>query len=265
MNKRFLPIFLALCLLAQTNTYAFAPAISRAVAAQLAGQAQRPDNPFLQAQPKPETTTPLQKPQDPTRYDMKITSYQDFEKANAETIARNKEFSQLYNQYSQLTPFDQTMTFTQGLPNYAEFVKDVRYIYIGEDHEQPAILSQITELLRQIREANPNKKILLATEFLKVPHPLVSPLHRVDKEMNYLIDGNYEVNELAKRFNMDTLALDDQIVQIADEDIVVKMGGPICSYGSKRPHHRQNFICFRKRSETRYVFIKKGKLTYMGD
>ena len=114
-------------------------------------------------------------------YGLPIISWKEFERANEQIKQRDEEFFKLDEQTQGLIPTETLMaavSFKQGLPNYAELVQNVRYIYIGETHDEPIIEKEIQHLLSVIREANPGKKILLATEFAQVTHPLINPLHR---------------------------------------------------------------------------------------
>ena len=169
-------------------------------------------------------------------YNLPVISYEDFEKENRSVQIIDKEFidkmRQLDNIYAQ--NITKMMTAQNGVPDYENLVKNVKYIYIGEIHDEPAIQQEIQKLLHAVREANPDKKILLASEFLQVPHPLINPLHSVGKEdwSGYSYDF---IEGLSEKLNMDVLSLDDAIVQTTKSGVLIKIGEQYVRFNWEEP------------------------------
>lgn len=175
-------------------------------------------------------------------YGLPIISWKEFERANEQIKQHNEEFFKLDKQVQALIsakPLQDVMSFKQGLPNYAELVQNVHYIYIGEIHDEPAVEQEVKNLLAAIRQANPDKKILLATEFAQVFHPLINPLHRAEKPTSFLSDDYGWIEEVIKSLSMDMLALDDQIIQFPKDsddfftNPLIKVGDKYVRYDGK--------------------------------
>ena len=112
----------------------------------------------------------------------------------------------------------------QGSPDYKTAIANKKYIYIGETHDFPIVQETIFKLLRVIRQENPNKKILLATEFLESKHPLFSPLFPEGKII-LAKEGDPGLLARADHLQMDLLALDDEIIQmLPDGSDLIKIG-----------------------------------------
>ncbi|MBP5616906.1 MAG: hypothetical protein J6X06_03865 [Elusimicrobiaceae bacterium] len=112
----------------------------------------------------------------------------------------------------------------QGSPDYKTAIANKKYIYIGETHDFPIVQETIFKLLRVIRQENPNKKILLATEFLESKHPLFSPLFPEGKII-LAKEGYPGLLARADHLQMDLLALDDEIIQmLPDGSDLIKIG-----------------------------------------
>ena len=242
MNKRVLPIlFFMGCLLTQANAWA-APSMKelKQTIAQQATQA------------RPQTL-------DNTWYGLPIISYEDFEKANEKERKTNEEFTYLQNKLI----YYSSREIAQGLPDYAKLAKDVgnkdvRYIYIGEYHDEPAIEREIKAFITAIGQQNPGQKILLATEFARISHPLRVPLHHVKKNSNF-IDDFYGIKQFAKKQKMDILALDDIIFQKTNNGFLMKVGNQYVRESDSEQLHRDIKSLFEKEILQRVEFILLNK------
>ena len=168
-------------------------------------------------------------PEDNSWYGLPIISFAQYKRENQQAIQTQEKFNQLWTEFLNLTNFqDVDSTVKQGVPNYAKALANTKYIYIGEVHEQPAVQQEIKKMITVIRKANPGKKILLATEFLTVPHPLVNPLHIHGKDWLIRESCLYGIAELADQLHLDTLALDDTVIQFTSTHLgsktLVKVG-----------------------------------------
>lgn len=222
--KRLLSVFLLVfSLLAQTSAWAFSPkqlenTIKRKTAApQKQRQTKKTTTPHKQATAAAQPETPILKSDANTWYGLPIISWQEFKQANEKSI-EEEETAVPTEDWKKIT------TVKQGMPDYAKITKNVKYIYIGEVHVDSAVEPQIKNIIRAVRKANPNKRILLATEFLETHHPLINPLHRANKATNLLGDATYNINDLASELKIDTLALDDYIIQQTDQGALIKVG-----------------------------------------
>ena len=194
-------------------------AVERAVSARTA-QAQQ------LASPKPQAVQKAT-PEENTWYGLPIISFAQYKRESQQAIQTQEKYNQLYTEFLNLVNVqDMDFTVKQGVPNYAKALANTKYIYIGETHDTPAVQQEIKKMITAIRQANPGKKILLATEFLKVPHPLVNPLHIHGKDWLIWESSNYGVTELADQLHLDTLALDDKVIQFTSTHLktLVKVG-----------------------------------------
>ncbi|MBQ3667300.1 MAG: hypothetical protein II913_04500 [Elusimicrobiaceae bacterium] len=209
--KRLASIFLlVVCLLTQTYVFAFSPAkLERKVIA-----SQNQARQAAAAQQK-EQSTQKQTPRTPqqeakTIYGLPVISWEEFQRESHKQIQKQELINQFFTQLStleQVSPQD----FHQGEPDYAQITAHAKYIYIGEEHDTPLVQQKVKELIQTIRNNNPNKKILLATEFVVRNYPLQSPLS-LAKQPNYLLtDLYYDVLDFAHPLQIDVLALDDII------------------------------------------------------
>ncbi len=181
-------------------------AVERAVNARTA-QAQQ------QVSPKPQAVQKAT-PEENTWYGLPIISFAQYTRESQQAIQTQEKYNQLYTEFLNLINVqDLDFTAKQGVPNYAKALARTKYIYIGETHETPAVQQEIKKMITAIRKANPGKKILLATELLTVPHPLVNPLHIHGKDWLFGEPSNYGIAELADQLHLDTLALDDRVIQ----------------------------------------------------
>ncbi|MBO4675557.1 MAG: hypothetical protein J5601_05705, partial [Elusimicrobiaceae bacterium] len=178
LKKQFPPILLLVfCLLTQTNAWAISiPMLKRKVVT-----AQRQ---YTQTTAKKEEQSEkISNTQDNenTWYGLPLISWQEFRTINEETKKENETFAPLYNQFLDLISAKKgtlAVSALQGTPKYAQVTTNARYIFIGEDHSEPAIQHEIEELIRTVRYTNPNARILLASEFLRTPELHTDPLRR---------------------------------------------------------------------------------------
>ncbi len=221
MNKRFLSVVsLILCLLAQTSAWAYTPLAAsvqrKAAAARRSNQqATTKTQTARQPQANPKTQAPENK-----WGDLPVISYKAFEKANEETKIINNEFrGYLADLYGDEIL---TGTFHEGTPDYAALTKGVKYVYIVENGEERTS-QEAEKIIRTIVKDNSGKKILLASSFLQIPHPLVNPLMPHDNSFHFSIDAN-GVNDVAEKLEIDTLALGEEIIQLKDAASMLKVG-----------------------------------------
>ena len=176
--------------------------------------------------PKKHSSTSAHKTDITTWDGLPIITWKQYEQEAKQAVAKQEELQNLINEFFERDPSqlaDMDVEYTQGIPNYTQVIGNAKYIYIGEDHNIPVIQEEIQTLIRSIRNAHPGEKILLATEFAYNTHPLINPLHEDGKE--WLLDPGYNfIPELAEELHLDTLALDDEIMQVGDGFILIKVG-----------------------------------------
>lgn len=223
MRKFYTLLFLAFFTLTGTlQARNLDQAVERAVTTRAAQAKTRPADSKTQKKPSQNIQTWENLP---------IISWQQYEQLSQQEVKKQEKLvelnSQLQSIYMEegLREEDAEIEAQQGLPVYEKAVKDFSYIYIGEYHNTPVVQQEIRNLLKAIRKANPGKKILLATEFLQRPHSLVHPLHK-DGQPWLITEGlsEYNIPALADELHVDTLALDDDIVQIAGSVSLLKTG-----------------------------------------
>lgn len=176
--------------------------------------------------PKKHSSTSARKTDITTWDGLPVITWKQYEQETKQAVAKQEELQNLINELLERDPSqlaDMDVEYTQGIPNYTQAIGNAKYIYIGESHDIPVIQEEIQTLIRSIRNAHPGEKILLATEFAYNTHPLINPLHEDGKE--WLLDPGYNfIPELAEELHLDTLALDDKIIQAGDGFILIKVG-----------------------------------------
>ena len=158
---------------------------------------------------------------DPNRwYGLPVITWEEYKRANSHITDRQKQINNLNQDLLRIDPNAQKVSrssYQEGAPDYAKALGNAKYIYIGEVHNTPFVKKEIKQLIEAIQTAHPSEKILLATEFLTTPHPLVNPLHENGKE--WIIEQTIEgVSELATELQLDTLAVEDEIVQLKQQN-----------------------------------------------
>ncbi len=118
-------------------------------------------------------------------------------------------------------------------PNYAKETKGIKYIYVSDasDHDTKTIPAEVSRVMQEVRRANPNARILLATEFAvdKWEDRSLPLRFAHSKKMPFEINPSYEPLLLAGDQNdIDILGLDDngramdeQTIKIGDTSIKI--------------------------------------------
>lgn len=103
-----------------------------------------------------------------------------------------------------------------GRPDYGAETKGMRYVYVTDssDHGTQTIVAEVERVMRAVREANPQARILLAMEFAVNIEFGASPIRFAGKEnKTFWVHPEYQpLVTLADELKMDTLALDDYVV-----------------------------------------------------
>lgn len=118
----------------------------------------------------------------------------------------------------------------QARPDYARETKNIKYIYVAEssDHETKSIPREMERLLKQIRQANPQARILLALEFAVREDAHAIPIHFAhETNRPFTVAAPYaHVAKTADKLDMDMVALDDFIPGLRRKDSF-KLGNSI--------------------------------------
>ena len=94
---------------------------------------------------------------------------------------------------------------------------------------------EIYKLIEAIRETYPDQKILLASEFIKRRHPLINPLHVTNAKQDLHSYAYNQIPDLAKKLNIDTLALEDNVFQLTSDGWLIQAGDSFVRM-DKNPH-----------------------------
>lgn len=189
--------------------------------AQTQGQAAQSIQERHNAQIAPKTLDPL--------YGFSVIDYEEFKQNNDIERQREKDFAALREQ----APLGTVWYIQDEILDYVAKTKNVHYVYIGEAHDIPYIQQEVERIIRAVREANPDKKILLASEFFKRTHPLINPLHK-EGTVNLLSSNYKNFSKLADELHMDTLALDDEIIIYENGVPLIKMGDKLIRLGQEQ-------------------------------
>lgn len=213
MRKLFVTLLGIFLIGTAANMYAYTPHA-------LATQIQRQTAQARHQNKQPQSNLQASQNEPDSFFGLPIINYEDFKKYDQEERQRRSRFGTLSNQI-----FSAGTQSKFSALDYVAQTKNVRYVYIGELHFQPSIQEEVKRIITAVREANPNEKILLASEFFYRTHPLINPLHLEGTE-NILASVYPEFSKLADDLHMDTLALDDRIILFRNEDKAsfVKMG-----------------------------------------
>lgn len=120
----------------------------------------------------------------------KEMSWQDFLKQNkhskdVERVAINLDLT-CTNNICRLcpTPFPANVLFTGGNSevNYKDLLNGEKLIYISEamNHDTKSAPREVVKILKAVRQANPNAKILFATEFLTWNHSTLAAWKKIE-------------------------------------------------------------------------------------
>ncbi len=167
-----------------------------------------------------------------------------------ETInsARNEAFvNDLYNlDCDLLLKFIDSKEQKIGHPDYAKETQGIKYIYLGEHHNTNAIPTEVEYFLTTLRQANPNARILLATEFATREKQENSPILFANPEiLTALQNDTYQFPFLwpfkhrflfstAIKLGIDVLALEDEFTYPGPE-VRVKLGNALVTADPHNP------------------------------
>lgn len=150
-----------------------------------------------------------------------------------EMTQKSKQYVELISQIPTLIPDVSILTQTvRTRPDYAREAKGFSYIYLTDasGHGTQSITQEVAHVLRSVRQANPQARILLAFEFAYMTD-FATPMHfaRQSNDKMDLYPVTNSLVPLADQLNIDVLALDDNILmKDSDEDgdpyLVYKIG-----------------------------------------
>lgn len=167
-----------------------------------------------------------------------VLSWEQF-KANAQ---KEISYSQTLNS-TQLPIYEQArfVKSAQINPfNWAEAVGNEKFLFLGETISgAPATFQAVQSALHNLREQFPNKRILLATEFVQNTR-LKMPTLRKTGQTSELLE-RYPLFSIADQENIDVLALDDHIFAVEKAIPVVKVGAEYVQFYSL-PAEKKNAL-----------------------
>ena len=103
-------------------------------------------------------------------------------------------------------------------PDYAQETSRVKYIYVSDasDHGTKTIPQEVAKLLKQIRRAHPQARILLALEFAVREDRHALPIHFAkETPLPFTIDADYApLLKTTDKLNIDVLSLDDYLPDV---------------------------------------------------
>ena len=109
------------------------------------------------------------------------------------------------------------LSFNNSFPDYKQLLKGFQYIYVGEEHDTVAAPAEMIRIMQAVRSLYPNKRILLASEFLSRLEDDISPLTKKVSSKDFL--SSYpNVSRAAEDLGIDQLALDDYIADYRVEN-----------------------------------------------
>ena len=109
------------------------------------------------------------------------------------------------------------LSFNNSFPDYKQLLKGFQYIYVGEEHDTVAAPAEMIRIMQAVRSLYPNKRILLASEFLSRLEDDISPLTKKVYSKDFL--SSYpNVSRAAEDLGIDQLALDDYIADYREEN-----------------------------------------------
>ena len=127
----------------------------------------------------------------------------------------------------------------QGRPDYAKETKGVKYIYVSDasGHDTQKIPVEVARLLREVRQANPEARILLASEFAVRTSRFDVPICFASQRqcsIGYPGLDNYNMfhRQVLENLHIDLLGLDDYL----QDDIWPKIGDTHITYSVDNPH-----------------------------
>ncbi|WP_428074628.1 hypothetical protein [Candidatus Avelusimicrobium luingense] len=152
----------------------------------------------------------------------------------AEQADMENSLNLLYHQYD-----TDCLQFTKNLGrtlwgkfrlDYVKEAKGVKYIYVSDasDHQTKDIPTEVAYLLQQVRKANPDARILLATEFAVHTDSAKTPIRFAhDKNRPFQTIEQYaQLVTASDKNNIDILGLDDSLYSAEEAikvgDIIIK-------------------------------------------
>ena len=220
---RYLPLFALLTLFSfPTAAYSggefpFAPPADSALGRQLHTRIQQ-----AQEQQKTDRLTTIQQKlaQVEKEFAPKYLSWNEFLKMNKAAQERAELSYRLDLEETKrlLQQMDgtQTISMSNSFPDYKQLLKGFRNVYVGETHYTKAAQAEMTRILKAARELYPDKRILLASEFLLRLDETKSPLKNPADTAGYF-PIYPEISQLAQQLHIDQLALDDSMGVIYEE------------------------------------------------
>lgn len=104
-----------------------------------------------------------------------------------------------------------------SFPDYKQLLNGFQYIYVGEEHYTVAAPAEMIRIMQAVRSLYPDKRILLASEFLSRLEDNISPLTKKLSSKDFL--SSYpNVSRAAEDLGIDQLALDDYIADYREEN-----------------------------------------------
>ena len=120
-------------------------------------------------------------------------------------------------------------------PDYANETRKAKYIYVTDasSHDTKTIPKEVSRVLSATRQAQPDARILLATEFAVVQDAFKAPIHFAgEQSIPFAIPEEYDsLLPLADRLNIDILSLDDDIIKQDDTNYnAIKVGDALVDF-----------------------------------
>ncbi len=132
-------------------------AIAQQVKAQLKKQPSQPDTSFLVPEEASQDVIEKNPPQ--------VIPWQQFLQLNKRAKERDVVSRRMDLKTLQQRTQKQNMIFHNSWPDYATLLKGFTYIYVGEMHGTQSTPAEMIRLLQAVRQPNPDKRILLTSEF----------------------------------------------------------------------------------------------------
>ena len=200
-----------------------------------------------------------------TREEQKIYSKQELVDQNAVRLIDHvydsdcRLFGEMFGQ----------STAKASRPDYARETKNFKYIYMSDasSHETKTIPAEVIRVMRAVRRANPQARILLATEFAVQEDKDKLPFHFANsgKELPFKMIDYPQLVPVADQENIDVLGLDDKISPMK---YTVKAGDTVIRFfltdeRVKRiltqylPEEADNLLAYLQEDEEQRVSLEK--------
>lgn len=166
-----------------------------------------------------------------------VLPWNRFEQLTQETARRNqreaaafsRQTDQILNTYSDqefnLLKKEGVMFFKNtSAADYAALFGKAKLIFVGENHDSPQVTAQVQQLIRQYRKANPNARILWASEFALRTADGKNSLQKAKAPQEpHLVFINETQMQQVRAAGADILALDDYIFQEKNGNLSYKV------------------------------------------